>query len=199
MFKNKIILSILFLILVAVCFGLYWHFNLSPVKPNYKIGQPIDSLNGVIVYYNGCISNVSCRNISPDGYNLGKKHQWVEFVKRYYYEHLNHRMPNSWGHAKDFYEQSLKDGEYNNQRNLTQYSNPSISKPKVNDIIVFSGTNQNKYGHVAIISKVTSYSIEIIQQNLGVYASSREKITLTHCSGKWASSSNWVLGWLKKK
>lgn len=129
-------------------------------SPEYVIGQKIDSLNGVYVYYNGEIEHVCGRNTTADGYNLGLKYQCVEFVKRYYYQHLKHKMPDSYGHAKDFFDKSLKDGQKNKRRNLTQYSNPSRTKPKVNDLIVFEGTSFNKYGHVAIISKVTDKKLK---------------------------------------
>ncbi|MFA0963395.1 hypothetical protein AB9P05_16445 [Roseivirga sp. BDSF3-8] len=51
---------------------------------------------------------VSGRNLTPDGYNLGLKYQCGEFMKRYYYLHLNHKMPDSYGHARDFFNPSLK-------------------------------------------------------------------------------------------
>ena len=73
-----------------------------------EIGDKVDSLNGVFVYYNHSVGNVSGRNTTADGYNLGLKYQCVEFVKRYYYENLNHKMPNSYGHAKDFFVTYLK-------------------------------------------------------------------------------------------
>lgn len=136
----------------------------------YKIGQQIDSLNGVIVYFNGSCNNVTGRTTTKDGYNLGLKYQCVEFVKRYYYERLNHKMPNSYGVAKDFFDNSTADGQINKKRNLTQYINPSQTKPKVEDQLIFDGTTYNKYGHVAIVSKVTNNSIEIIQQNPGPYS-----------------------------
>jgi hypothetical protein len=166
------------------------------LKPQSSIGDKIDSLNGVYVYYNGDVSNVSGRNTSQDGYNLGLKYQCVEFVKRYYYQHLNHKMPDSYGHAKDFFNASLSDGQKNSQRNLYQYTNPSTTKPKVNDLIVFKGTTFNKYGHVAIISHVTEKSIEIIQQNAGIFGSSRRTITLEQQNGKWRVKDDGVLGWL---
>lgn len=136
---------------------------------NLKVGDKLDSLNGVYVYYNANVGNVKGRNTSADGYNIGLKYQCVEFVKRYYYQHLNHKMPDSYGHAKDFYEKGLGDGKRSKRRNLIQYANPSNSKPKVDDLLVFDGTTTNKYGHVAIISKVTDSKIEIIQQNPGPY------------------------------
>ncbi|MFV0530661.1 MAG: CHAP domain-containing protein [Flavobacteriales bacterium] len=183
--------------LVLSFLGLWMSKNVN-FNPNFEIGQKIDELNGVAVYYNGGVENISGRKLTDDGYNLGLKYQCVEFVKRYYYEELNHKMPDSYGHAKDFFDSNLKDGEINKQRNLTQFTNPSKSKPKVNDLVVYSGTILNKYGHVSIISKVTENEIEIIQQNPGSFGKSRERFDLAKEVGKWEIKNNRILGWLRK-
>lgn len=164
-----------------------------------EIGQKIDSLNGVYVYHNGSISNVSGRNLAADGYNLGLEYQCVEFVKRYYYEFLDHKMPNSYGHAKDFFNTSLSDGQINPDRNLIQYKNYGNEKPQVDDILVFKETIYNPYGHIAIVSAIHENKIEIIQQNAGSLASSRETIKMNKESGKWLVNNNKILGWLRKK
>lgn len=164
-----------------------------------SIGQQIDSINGVFVYYNGGVDNVEGRNTTADGYNLGLKYQCVEFVKRYYYEHLNHKMPDSYGHAKDFFDKTLFDGQINEQRNLTQYTNPSKTIPKVDDLLVFKGTIYNKYGHVAIISKVAENDIEIIQQNPGPNGPSRKTFIVENKDGKWEIKDERILGWLRKE
>jgi len=39
----------------------------------FNHGDIIDELNGIPVYYNGCISEVSGRNVSRAGYNYGLK------------------------------------------------------------------------------------------------------------------------------
>ena len=173
--------------------------HLVEQKVERQVGQRIDSLNGVFVFYNGKVSNVTARNKTADGYNLGLKYQCVEFVKRYYYEHLNHKMPESYGHAKDFFDKSLADGQKNKQRNLTQFTNPGRSKPKVDDLLIFDGTPSNEYGHVAIISKVTDDKIEITQQNPGPYSKSRESFPLIKKNEKWEIKDNRVLGWLRKE
>lgn len=165
---------------------------------HYKIGQKIDSLNGVFVYYNGAVGNVVERNTSIDGYNIGLKYQCVEFVKRYYYEYLNHKMPNSYGHAKDFFDQSLADNTLNEARNLMQFTNGSIQKPQVNDIIIFDKTKFNPYGHVAIVASVDKNYITIIQQNTGKLASTRKKIKYYQKQHKYFLQSKHVLGWLRK-
>jgi len=176
------------------------NFNFKSINtPTARtFGQEVDNFNGVAVYYNGTVGNVNGRNVAPDGYNLGLKYQCVEFVKRYYYEYFNHRMPNSYGNAKDFFNKSLADGSHNGARGLKQYTNSSSSKPKVNDLLIFDGTVYNKFGHVAIISKVSDTEIEIVQQNPGPLSSSRAKYDLDIVSGKYKIDGNNILGWLRK-
>lgn len=179
-------------------FGALWTFKKFNFNSDFSVGQKIDSLHGVYVYYNGGVDNVSARNTTADGYNLGLKYQCVEFVKRYYYEHLKHKMPDSYGHAKDFFDHELKDGQKSKKRDLTQYNNPSNTKPKIGDLLIFDGTTFNKYGHVAIISNVTANKIEIIQQNPGPFSKSREVFLLENKAGKWEIKNNRILGWLRK-
>ena len=107
---------------------------------NLSVGEQVDQLHGVWVNYNGAISNVVGRNTTPDGYNLGLKYQCVEFVKRYYYEHYNHKMPDAYGHAKDFFDPKIKDGELNPKRDLIQFTNSSKAKPEIGDLVIFSGS-----------------------------------------------------------
>lgn len=185
--------------LLILCFVGLWAFKKFNFNPDFQVGQQIDSLNGVCVYYNGGVGNVTGRNTTADGYNLGLKYQCVEFVKRYYYEHLKHKMPDSYGHAKDFFENTLLDGQKNTKRDLTQYTNPSNAKPKVNDLLIFAGTIFNKYGHVAIISNLTDKEIEIIQQNPGPFSNSRETFSLNCKDGKWEINNKRILGWLRKE
>ena len=171
----------------------------NKISTGKEVGQIVDSLNGVYVYYNGSVDHVDGRNTTSDNYNLGLKYQCVEFVKRYYYQHLHHRMPDSYGHAKDFFDPSFKDGQLNTKRGLRQYSNPGKTKPKVNDLLIFSGTIFNKYGHVAIVSRVTDTEIEIVQQNPGPLASSRETIRLKKENDRWKINNGRILGWLRKE
>lgn len=173
-------------------------FNIISKISNKKksVGQKVDSLNGVYVYYNGATSTVVGRNTTSDGYNLGLEYQCVEFVKRYYYEHLDHKMPNSYGHAKDFFDKNLADGQYNADRNLKQYSNPSERKPKVNDLVVFDKNIFNSFGHIGLVSKVEENKLEIIQQNK---SSSRVEYGLENSAGKWRIKNSRILGWLGKE
>ena len=193
--KKRLLLILGILILLVIGFFVSKKINLNP---NYEVGQKIDSLNGVSVYYNGGVGNVDGRALSQDGYNLGLKYQCVEFVKRYYYEKLNHKMPDSYGHAKDFFNSQIKDGEINKQRNLKQFKNSSGTKPKVDDLVIYSATTLNKYGHVSIVSNVTENEVEIIQQNPGPFGNSREKYKLLNDNGKWRIDNERILGWLRK-
>jgi len=168
------------------------------LKSSGKVGRVIDTFNGVDIYYNGRVANIQGRNVTSDGYNLGLKYQCVEFVKRYYYEYYNHKMPNSYGNAKDFFKSSLLDGEYNKDRGLTQYNSPSSSKPKVGDLLIFGATQWNEFGHVAIVSKVKSNQIEIAQQNPGSNNPSRKNYALNKTNGQYTINSPYILGWLRK-
>ena len=190
--------SVILLVLLLGAGGFYI-YSTTGVHPLKKVGQEIDQFNGVAVFYNGGVGNVEGRNLATDGYNLGLKYQCVEFVKRYYFEHLNHKMPNSYGHAKDFFDHQLKDGQNSPDRNLKQYTNGSSTKPRVNDLLIFDATQFNSYGHVAIISAVSDNKIEIIQQNPGVSAPSRENFKLKKLNGTWKIQNNKVLGWLRKE
>jgi surface antigen len=167
------------------------------LNPQFEVGQKVDSLNGVFVYYNGGVGNVSDRNTSVNGYNIGLKWQCVEFVKRYYFEKLNHKMPDALGNAKDFFDTKLEDNTLNEKRNLMQFKNPSTSKPKVEDLLIYDGTVTNSYGHVSIVSYVGEREIEIIQQNPGPFGKPRERFSLIFLNGKWVIGSDRILGWLR--
>ncbi|MGJ8656246.1 MAG: CHAP domain-containing protein [Akkermansiaceae bacterium] len=198
---KRIILLIIIIILSTI--AIYVRNNhlrpssMNPATPTYQLGDIMDDLNGINIYYNGDSSVDLGRNLAPDGYNLGLKYQCVEFVKRYYYEKLNHRMPNAWGHARDFYDPSIPDGTLNPRRALLQFQNGGISKPQPEDIIIFSPSETNQYGHVAIISQVTDTQIEIAQQNSGPTGSPRATLELTHQNNTWKVSTPRIQGWLR--
>jgi surface antigen len=193
--KNKIIISILAIVILYILMIAIKKVNWNS---KHEVGDIVDNFNGVNVYYNGGVSNSEGRNLSADGYNIGMKYQCVEFVKRYYYEYLNHKMPDAYGNAIDFYDKTLKNGGFNAKRDLVQFSNPSTVKPKENDIVIYDKSFFNPYGHVAIVCKVGNDFIEIIQQNPGPFASSREKIMLKHVDNLWLLENDRILGRLAK-
>jgi surface antigen len=194
--KNSIFKVLVTLLLTAIVIYAWKNYNLNPT---YKFGQKIDDFNGVAVYYNGKVSTVKGRNVTADHYNLGLKYQCVEFVKRYYYEKLNHKMPNSYGNAKDFFDKNVQDGKLNRSRNLIQYQNPSATEIQEEDLIIFDGSVFNKFGHVAIVSKVSENEIELVQQNSGQFGKSRASFSLKIQNGTYYVANQEVLGWLRKK
>ena len=192
---KKILISIIVIIILYATLLIIKKVNWNS---KHEVGEIVDSFNGVNVYYNGGVSNSEGRNLSADGYNIGVKYQCVEFIKRYYYQYLKHKMPDAYGNAIDFYDKSLKDGKINVKRNLIQFSNPSNTRPKENDIIIYDRSLFNSYGHVAIICKVGDDFIEIIQQNPGPFADSRERIKLQHIDNIWSLENDRILGRLAK-
>ncbi len=194
--KSTIVLLIVVLVFLIGVLLLIKKPLFNPNK-TFEIGQKIDSLHGVYIFYNGSVGNVNERNLTSDGYNLGLKFQCVEFVKRYYYEYYKHKMPDSYGNAKDFFDEVIQDGKINSKRNLLQFKNPSKSKPQVGDLLIFDGHLGNKYGHVAIISQVHKHTIELIQQNPGPYSPSRVQINLDSTSFGFKLESQRLLGWLR--
>jgi hypothetical protein len=187
---------LIFLALAATAHVVATRFN---INPSHAVGDTLDELNGVAVYYNGAINNTSGRRTTPDGYNLGLKFQCVEFVKRYYHERFNHKMPNAMGHARDFFSPAVPDGELNKDRLLLQYRNGAGSRPLPDDLIVFAPWALNRYGHVAIVSQVGDDFIEVIQQNPGPFGSTRERYPLALHEGRWRVGHDRLLGWLRRE
>jgi surface antigen len=168
-------------------------------NPKYEIGQALDSLNGVKVYYNGGVGHTGKRNTSADGYNIGITYQCVEFVKRYYYEYYHHKMPDAYGNAKDFFDPLVRDGSLNKSRNLLQFIHPSKHKPQTGDLFIFDGHGGNPYGQVAIVSAVKVGELEIIQQNPGPFAPSRVTFDLDSTAKGFRIGHERLLGWLRIK
>ncbi len=90
-------ISITLLILIVSLFGVYKLATSVDFNTAHQIGDQLDALDGVAVYYNGAVNHVKERNVTSDGYNIGLRYQCVEFVKRYYYQHYHHKMPDSYG------------------------------------------------------------------------------------------------------
>lgn len=139
------------------------------------------SYNGVRVY--NFLESTGERVVQED-YNVGIKGQCVEFVKRYYYQIYNHKMPNTYGDAKDFYDPSVCDGCYNEDRGLVQHS--SDYTPEKGDIVIFKPTEINPYGHIAIVGGVYKDIVLIYQQN------SLSFVSVVH------KDSDSVMGWLSR-
>ncbi|MGR9106032.1 MAG: CHAP domain-containing protein [Gammaproteobacteria bacterium] len=131
----------------------------------FAIGTEVHCYLGIPVFENGADKNLSHGlNFSEDnGYYYGQKWQCVEYVKRFYDRVLNHRMPHVWGHAKDYFDDALDQGGLNTRRGLVQFQNGGNFRPQIHDILVFGDTF---HGHLAIVSKVTDHTVEVVQQNI---------------------------------
>lgn len=160
------------------------------------IGNIIDTYKGVNVYYNGeDYGKNHGKSYSKDGYYYGYKWQCVEYVKRFYYEAKNHKMPDVYGNAKDFFDDDLNQGDLNKKRGLYQYKNGGDEKPQEDDLLVFTDTT---YGHVVIISEVYDDYVEVVQQNMG--QDSRDKFDLKYIDGKYyIGGKREPAGWLRLK
>ena len=160
-----------------------------------KVGRVMDSYKGIPVYDNGLFFFRSYgKNYAPDGYYFGQKWQCVEFVKRFYHDARNHKMPDVMGHAQSFFDETLPDGAVNSRRGLLQYRNGSTNKPRADDLLVFTDT---KYGHVGIVTQVGKDSLEIIQQN--ILSGTRQQFTLVASNGHYfVSAPRRPAGWLRK-
>jgi hypothetical protein len=193
--RKKLTLAATILGLIGITYGIGMNVNLNR---QHQVGEVIDSFHGVKVYYNGAVNHTTGRNTSADGYNLGIRYQCVEFVKRYYYERFGHKMPDSYGHAKHFFNVAIKDGTLNPARGLIQFVNGGKSRPQVDDLVVFAPWTLNRYGHVAIISAVDDTIIEVVQQNPGPFGSTREQYPLhQRTDGVWVVEHARLLGWLR--
>lgn len=162
-----------------------------------EVGKVIDQYNGVNIYYNGSVSNVKGRNVTKDGYNLGLRYQCVEFAKRYYYERFGHKMPDSYGHARDFYDPSVPYGQLNRKRNMIQYPNGGTAAPQSEDLVIIGPSTSNQYGHLFIVMENLGDKITFIQQNPGANNPSRGNYKLINKGGRWTIDAPNVVGWLR--
>lgn len=186
--------------IIPVVLAMAWggYALLTRGNPNFRhrAGDIVDEFDGVAIYYNGGIHATHGRNRSPNGYNLGIRYQCVEFVKRYYFERHGHRMPDSYGHAKDFFDPRIPDGGWNARRGMAQHANGSPTKPEAGDLVVFRPWLFNRYGHVAIVASVFDQSVEIVQQNPGPWGKTRATCPLVFKEGRWFIGHPRILGWL---
>lgn len=160
------------------------------------LGEKIDSYNGINVYYNGDPSNVFGRNVTADNYNLGLKYQCVEYIKRFYLIHYGHRMRDTYGHAKDLFDETLPDRKLNHDRGLYQFINGSEYRPLPGDLMVFGPNYKNPYGHAGIVTVSKGRSMEIIHQNVG--ENTREQFIVTEINGRYFVVDPDVKGWMRK-
>lgn len=185
--RARLLLPIAFLALATVSLFVWNNFN---------VGQVLDVYRGIPVRDNGLLFVRSHgKHYSPGGYYYGQKWQCVEYIKRFYLDAKGHKMPETMGHAKSFFDENLPDGATNRQRDLIQYRNGSTAKPQPDDLLVFTDT---KYGHVGIVSETVSNYVEIVQQN--IFGRTRQRFSLVASNGHFhVTEPRRPAGWLRIK
>jgi len=179
--------------LIAALFGCSLLVGLL-IYNHRRVGTVLDSYRGVPVYDNGLLFfRGHGKNYAQDGDYYGQKWQCVEFIKRFYHDTKQHKMPDAMGHAKSFYDETVSDGGLNTRRGLMQYRNGSIEKPRADDLLVFSDT---KYGHVGIVTEAGERTVEIIQQNILWHTRQRLSLTISN-SHYFITTPRTPAGWLR--
>lgn len=193
-------MGILGLVTYGSYLGFQYHKKLTDgtsATHRSNLGEIVHLHNGIPIYSNGDeVYNSHGKHFSNDGYYYGRKWQCVEFIKRYLYDAKGHKMPDLWGHAKQFFDPNIHHAAINPARNLTQFRNHNNEPPKPDDLLVWGG----KYGHVAIVTEVYTDHIIIAQQNIKNLPVVKIPLTITaernYILGE-PSDSNKPLGWLR--
>lgn len=148
----------------------------------------------MLVFDNGpSIATSHGRHYAEDGYYYGQEWQCVEFVKRFFHQAHRHRMPDVWGHAKEFFDDAVPHGQVNSRRGLVQYRNGGAEPPRAGDLVVFTN---GFYGHVAIVSALRSNQVEVIQQN--ILGRPRDLFPLKSRSNRFRVGDDYApAGWLR--
>ncbi len=195
--KTILKISTIFILLLTAIYFIFLSgtYPLRSIAGSLKEGAVTDEYKGVKVYNNGpdYPKSHGKHYTADSNYYFGKKWQCVEFIKRYYFLALNHRMPDGSGHAKDFFDAEVKHGRLNKRRALLQFRNRGKDKPLPDDILVFGGT----YGHVAIVTWVAEDKLEVIQQN--IFMRPRQKFSITKEGENYiVGETRSPIGWLRK-
>jgi surface antigen len=129
-----------------------------------KVGDVVASYRTIPVYSNGDNYTLSYgKSFSDKQYYFGQKWQCVEFVKRFYHDAFNHKMPSVWGNAVGYYDPTVVHGKMNKDRGMFQFKNGGTTSPQPDDLLVFDIA---PYGHVSVITAVRENEIEVVQQNI---------------------------------
>jgi hypothetical protein len=157
-------------------------------------GDYLSEFQGVVIHSNGYADFVSNLRSIYNGVDIGMEWQCVEFVNRYYLQiyHVNLRSYASIN-ANDFF-------RYASTLRLDAYANGSSTPPDTGDIIVSEGGSS---GHVGIVSRRTSSSVCLAQQNWvnSNYTEKCVNLTLSGSSYRMAdlNATFPVKGWLRNR
>lgn len=167
-------------------------------QARWSCGDVIERVEGVAIRSNGpglhsCVDEADVRHRHPDGYVYGRKWQCVEFVRRFYKDHLGHEMPSAWGNAADYFRGVVAHGARNPERGLLQFQNGDSERPRPDDIVVFQDA-AGAYGHVAIIMEAREDVVILAQQNA---LPALVTLPLSNHAGRWTIGGG-ATGFLRK-
>lgn len=171
--------------------------NMEPGPPT-PIGQVVDSLNYIYVYNNPPLEEGAMDTMSENTKLMVSVYLSTEFVKRYYGFVLNMPFTDPLQKATDFFDPNIADGQINPRTGLLQFTMPSSGQPKENDILVFGPSSYDPDGHVAIVAHLGNKELEIVQQNPGPLAKTRESFRYYLRKKHWYVQHPHVVGWLRK-
>lgn len=148
--------------------------------------------------FNNVVARINCTVGSPctwgynyeTGINTGYKWQCVEYINRYYkvVYGMDLKSTGIYGNAKNYWNWCC-----HSTIGLTKYANSGATPPAIGDILV---STAGTYGHVAIVTSVSSTQVGVIDQNF----SSTSARTLTRNGNTVGSFGNGyiVTGWVRK-
>ena len=155
-------------------------YTLPSYKPApYVFGNQLCTVDGVIVYAND--------TDLADGNN---QYQCVEFYKRYYLQNYGMSLGSN-GHAFQLFTSNVA---------LTKYANGGTKAPRVGDVFCLKGSGtSNPFGHVAIITEVSSNQVKMANQNGGTGLLYPVGWTLSRTGNTVSSPSGFIVqGWMRK-
>ena len=160
------------------------------------LGHVFGTVNGVEVKCNG-VDSQGAINCTIENYATVHIYQCVHYVKQYISKQYGLNI--SGGNANNWFTSSTV------KKHFYAYSNGGKDMPMPGDIICFKATSSKgqEYGHVGIITRVTSNCIEFAQQNGGKSDAIGERIYFSQFGSNGYTLKKWsgytIQGWLHPK
>ena len=154
------------------------------IHPGGNWGAQIGIWRGVIANSNGDDTGdwSSLEPYCEDGY----RYQCVEYPRKFYRLAMGMDTSNWFANGNQFYTKGPGWG-------LNRYANNGTSLPQTDDILCMDGST---YGHVAVVTGVTSSTVSIIQQNCSTTTAYRNLSIAGGIVQGWGSL--YIQGWLRK-
>ena len=184
------------IIIILLGFGLLSY----SLNDELEFGKVLGSVDNVIAYSSGKMKLLQYKNNYINNIYTGFKWQCVEYARRYMIICMNltfENIDNAYEIFNIKYFISLK----NNQKIPVQkYINGSPYIPVKNSLLIWKPSSDNINGHVAVIVKVNSDSIEIAEQNyknIKWKNNYSRKIKLKYNNGYYIDDMN-IIGWISQ-